>query len=386
MKRVVLLIALVSACAACGGDDEILPDAAYTGTDAATISPDAAPPTSTVFAVGTDFSSAGIASTITVPGLSVTSNAVAGVASTDPVVRHIGDKLYIVNRFGADNVTIVDAGSLQLDTQISTGSGSNPQDVAIKGNTIYVAALGAAGVLVLDATKPGEGVQKTIDLTSLDTDDNKPNCNSLTLVGDKLFVTCQILDDTDQFLTPRGPGKVAVIDTTNDMLSTNFALTNKNPLGFLQSTAAGGAYGGDLLIATVPNYGDLSEGCVERISTGETPAAGGCLVQNSDLGGYAGGIAVQDDDKIWFAVVEGFDSTDFGPLGKVLTYASSTLSSASVTPSGQRPFDVALCPTGQVAVSDATAGVRVYGSDGTELTTAALDIGLPPVSSGLVCY
>jgi hypothetical protein len=49
-------------------------------------------------------------------------------------------------------------------------------------------------------------------------------------------------------------------------------------------------------------------------------------------------------------------------------------------------MDIAACPGGALAVSDATLGVRVYDAGGAEMTGAPLELGLPPVSNGLVCY
>jgi len=115
---------------------------------------DAAPGTSTAFIVSGDFSSGtGVASTIEIPDLEVTVNAVAGVASDDPVLRHYDGTHYIINRFNHDNITRVDAATNTLIDQIQTGPGSNPQDVAVKGSKLYVPALGTAGVVVIDTSE-----------------------------------------------------------------------------------------------------------------------------------------------------------------------------------------------------------------------------------------
>ena len=51
--------------------------------------------------------------------------------------------------------------------------------------------------------------------------------------------------------------------------------------------------------------------------------------------------------------------------------------------------DLAVCPGGEIVVADKTMdanGLRVYRGT-TEVTTAALPIGKPPLSSrGIVCY
>ena len=104
--------------AACGDDGR-------SGADAGPPAPDggdgSATDRSTAFAVATDFVATGIASTIAIPSLDVSPNAVDGVASTDPVVRHQDGRLYVINRFGQDNVTVLEAATLQLIGQVSTG-------------------------------------------------------------------------------------------------------------------------------------------------------------------------------------------------------------------------------------------------------------------------
>ncbi|HYU16907.1 MAG TPA: hypothetical protein VEL05_12570, partial [Candidatus Acidoferrum sp.] len=95
--------------AACGDDDS-----SGDGSLADAGGPDAAPATATAFAVATDFENAGVASTVAIPALDVAKNAIEGVASIDPVVRRLGDRLFIVNRLGQDNVTVLDSSPLGL--------------------------------------------------------------------------------------------------------------------------------------------------------------------------------------------------------------------------------------------------------------------------------
>ncbi len=335
----------------------------------------------TIFAVSTDYALTGLASTITVPDLEVTPNAVDGVASTDPVVRWLDGRLFVVNRLGADNVTVLDPTTLELVAQISTGAGSNPQDVAVVGDSLFVPTFAGSGVVVLDLAHPDDGVVNTIDLSALD-QDGQPNCSAAAAVGSAVFVACGLLDDGGD-LSPQGPGRIAVIDASSHDVVTDFALTNANPAG---PFVAAPELGGDLLIDTVPNFADLTEGCVERITV-ETPAAAGCLIDHGDLGGIATGMAV-GDGSMWIAVTVGWDDQDYQPLGHVQLFdvASMTLGSAPMTPDDERAFDVARCPTGHLAVADAAGGIRVYDPQGTELTGAPLDIGLPPIGGGLTCY
>lgn len=375
------ILATCAVLGACGDNLGAPPDASVPAApDAGEPAPDAGV-SATAFVVAGDYMGTGIASTIALPAGTVAQNVAAGVASGDPAVRHHGDRIYIINRFGADNVTVLDAGSFELIAQISTGAGSNPQDVAARGSTLYVAALNAPGILVLDVERPGDGVIQTIDLSALDPADGLPDCGSIYLVEDTLYATCGLL----QNFAPVGPGKVAIIDAASGTLTGSIDLETSNPVGFLQPAPAGSALAGDLLVATV-DFGALTTGCIERIRTGDAPEAG-CLVENQALGGYASDLAAGADDTLYLAIIRGYGAG--GPDAVMTSYdlGASQLRPAPISPAEQRIFDVAWCPGDLLLAADAErGGVRVYAADGSELTDDALDVGLPPVSNGTVCF
>jgi len=340
----------------------------------------------TLFAVAGDFATTGIATSIGVPSLEVTENVTAGVAASDPIVRQGRDRLFIINRFGADNVTILEKGTHALLDQISTGANSNPQDVVERGDLLYVAALGAPGVLVLDSTMPGAGVISTIDLSGvrlsadappLDPDGN-PNCSTLALLGDNLFVACGLLDDGDPFLSPRGPGAVVVINLADAGAERRvFLLPHARPFGLLQP------HGSDLVVATVPSFADSTMGCLARIFADGSGAE--CLAENAALGGFAASYRSCSTEDLVVSVTAGFDENDFGPFGSVVQVGDGTVSMA-LTSVDERPFDLARCPTGHIVVSQVQQGVRVFEPGGEQLTSSPLEIGIAPVQNGLVCY
>ena len=373
------------------GDDEVVPespDASGPGVDAGA-DLDAAP-TSMALVLGADFTNGvGIATTIEIPSLTVTTNVVAGVVSPDAIVRDFGDIVVIVNRLGFDNVTVLNKAGFTLVEQVTTGAGSNPQDVARANGNLYVATTNGAGVSVIDESDLAGGVVSTIDLSANDPDGN-PDCASVVSVGNRLFVSCQLLDGTFQ---PRGPGIVAVIDPSNNTVVDTLTLTFGNPFSFLQPTDSAGPFGGDILIATVPSFGDYTNGCIERISTGATPAVGSCLVANATLSGYVSSLAEVDGSlATTVTTCNGGDCFGTPPTSQILTVAGDgTPSGAGWLPADSVPSSVASCPTGQALVADnnfaATPGIRVYDSAGVEITSAPLDIGLPPAFfNGIICF
>jgi hypothetical protein len=313
----------------------------------------------------------------------VLSNAGPAMAvGDDPVLRHIGHELFIVNRADGNNVTILDDQTLSFEEQLGTGAGSNPQDVAVVGDKLYVPTYGTAGVTVL---KRGSTAASVIDL-SADDPDGKPNCESIYLVGSDLYVACQLLDDTQVFLPPRGPGKVYVVDTATERVRATLTLGHDNPFSLLEQVPAGAPHGGELMVGTV--LFDDGSGCVERIVPGATPQAPGCLVDNAGLGGYASRIAFEADPGAaisFFAVPTTFPHADL----RALDMPTGMLRPAALNASTEIAGDVAFCPDGSIVVADPTMnanGLRVYQGS-TEKTTAALPIGLPPTSThGLVCY
>jgi len=380
MKRSLVLVLFLSAC----GDNLGTPDA-HTRGDAAPA--DAHVPVPQAMAVAGDFGSpgTGIVSKLDITALNMRTNLVPSAALGDPVLRQYGDKLYIVNRFGSNNVTILKAKTLQLEEQISTGANSNPQDVAVVDNKLYVPAAGTAGVVVLTR---GSTTIKTIDLSALDTmgmNDGKPDCVSAYAVGTKVYVACGVLDN----FNAAEVGKIAVIDSATDTMTAHVDMNYKNPYGFFVRAPEGSTYTGDLLIPSVPSFSNYATGCLERISTGETPTVG-CGLTNQQLAGFANKLSVAADGSLLYIAVGTYDNTFSNPTGtlKGFDLASGMLWAAPVSPTTQMIVDVAACPGGDVVAMDQTfnaAGLRVW-HDTMERTTAPISIGLPPTVNALVCY
>jgi DNA-binding beta-propeller fold protein YncE len=380
MSKKILVLALLAAC----GDSNHpnTPDAPQ-GIDDAPV--DASMPVPQAVVLGADFSSStGVVSKLDVTAMTMTPNAVSGAAGSDPVIRHVDDKLYIVNRSVGENVTILDAKTLALANQLSTGAGSDPQDVAVVGNKLYIPATGTAGVVVM--TLPA-GTTTTIALdTAVGDPDGKPDCVSAFAVGTDVYVACDLLDSS---FTPRGPGKVAVIDTATDTVRTTITLPEKNPLGFFQQSPATSMFGGDLLIATVPAFDTYTAGCLVRVTPGTTPTATCATgLHNSDLAGFVNAIAIGASKLYLSVVVDQSFSTASGQVREV-NLATGALSAMPLSSASEQITDLAACPDGSIVAIDSTMnanGVRVY-QGAAERTTMPIAIGLPPVfSTGIVCY
>ncbi len=221
----------------------------------------------------------------------------------------------------------------------------------------------------------------TIDLSVLDPEDGRPDCASVVAVGNQVVAVCSILDEA---YMPRGPGAIALI-AGGELIDT-VPLTQVRPFGLAQAAPAGDA----VLIPTVQDFAvPDAGGCVERVVIGKGSArAAGCLVDNADLGGFVSALTWNPaGDELWMTVTTSFDEVDFGPHGVLVSLPAGGEPARAALAEDVRPMDLAVCPTGHLVISDATRGVRVLapGAD-RELTSAPLDIGLPPVTNGLVCF
>src|ERR1051325_10688493 len=129
MTNITTLTSLVAlSLIACGDNGRALPDAGSLGPSLAVV-------------VAGDFTPGhpGILTALNTGSLEVRQNAGPAMAvGSDPILRHAGRDLLIINR-NENNVTILDDRTLVFKEQLGTGDGSNPQDVAAVGDKLYVA-------------------------------------------------------------------------------------------------------------------------------------------------------------------------------------------------------------------------------------------------------
>lgn len=330
--------------------------------------------------VAGDFASTGILSVVDVEALTIRTKAVAGAAAADPVIRHLGDELLVVNRFGptGSSVTVLSDDTLEVTHQLSTGTNTNPQDVAILDDVLYLPALETKGVVVLQRS----GAASLLDLSDLDPD-GKPDCHSVYAVAGKLVISCGILEN---FAATRD-AKVVIYDP-RDQSKVVATLAARNPVGFLQPTPASSVFGGDLLVATA-DYSDHKKQCVLRIDP--VTGASSCAISNAALDGIANRFeADANTGRLFIAPTYYDDSFALRGALRTVDLTSGAVGAMAWSPPAQAISDLALCPDGSVIGIDATfgaSGVRIYGAGGGERTTAPLSIGLPPVTqNGVVCY
>ena len=135
----------------------------------------------------------------------------------DARVRTFGDRVYIINRLGQDNIIVLSKDDLATPiTQYSTGNGSNPHEIVVADAAkAYVTLYERKYLLVINpATGDSLGA---VDLSGFADADGVPEASQMALFGSHLFVAIQRLN-RDAFFGPTAFSTIAVIDTRTNTL------------------------------------------------------------------------------------------------------------------------------------------------------------------------
>lgn len=323
------------------------------------------------FVVGTDFQSGGFATVALDPPHAV--SALRATIHSDASPRVADGGLYVVNRFLGDSLQRLDPES-GFDTlwQCSTGNGSNPQDVAVLDATKgYITRLAERTLLTFNPSTSANCADfqtGEIDLSPFADADGFPEMDQMAIVGDVLYVSLQRLAN----FAPAGPGKIVGIDTSTDRVVRDITLTAGNPFA---STKGLVVRDGAILVAEVGSFGVL-DGGIEHVDL-TTHQAGGFLITEEALGGDINDFVVVSDD-LGYAIISAPNFTT--------SLVRFDLRAGALTGTVLREVefvaDIELNDRGELYVLDrafTNPGVRIFrAADATELTTAPINIGLPP--------
>lgn len=322
-----------------------------------------------VFATTTDFSVAGNTAKI---GLASPWPVQANLepVSADPVVRYHDGLLYVVNRFLADNIQVLDpAQGFDTVREFSVGAGTNPQDILVLSSSkAYVTRYETHLLLIVNPTTGAH--LGTINLATFADADGIPEMSHMVLENGRAFVGVQRLDRT--FFTPVPPSYLVVIDTATNAIVGSVTLTGTNPAQEMQlDTAARKIY-----VSETGVLGDL-DGGVDVVNAATLTAAG-FLSTESQLAGDVGPFAVAASQG--FAIV----SDDFFSSAELATFSLATGARTGTQYSTTGYVsDLELdSPSNQLFLCDrkpTAPGVHVFNATtGVRLTGSPLGTGLPP--------
>jgi DNA-binding beta-propeller fold protein YncE len=327
-----------------------------------------------VFATTTDFST-GCASHVTL-GPPRAAHSCVELLSSDPVARWAFGKVYVVNRFGFDNIQILNPGAgFATEFQFSVGNGSNPQDIAVISPTkAYVSRLGSASLLIVN---PANGATLgSISLSAFADGDGLPEAHKMLIYGDRVFLSLQRLDN----FAPTDSAFVVAIDAVAD------TLIDADPL--LSGTQ------GILLSGTNPNTDLVLDTTTNRILVGETGLFGafdggveaidpltlealGFETTEAQLGGDLNDVAVAPGGRAYAVVSD----ASFNALLVRYDRSTGVLADTLLNPGGFSVADIEVNDRGELWVCDRTftaPGLRVFDTATDTPDGGLIDVGLPP--------
>jgi streptogramin lyase len=119
---------------------------------------------------------------------------VAGICN-DAILRWHGGLVYVINRFGCDNIQVLDPEQgFATVLEFSVGAGSNPQGIAFSpdGDKAYVTRQNSASILIVDPA--GGDWLGSIDVSPWADADGSPEQGDCVAAGDYVFAALLRLD------------------------------------------------------------------------------------------------------------------------------------------------------------------------------------------------
>jgi hypothetical protein len=332
------------------------------------------------FAFTSDFTTGGL-SVVDLATRSVTLD-VEPVCS-DAALRYFGGLLYVVNRFGCDNVQVIDPGSYATVRQISVGNSTNPQDIAfVSATKAYVSRYASADLLVLNPSHPQGLPMSTISLAGFADSDGLPEMARMIRIGRYLFIACQRLTN----FSASNPSVVVVVDTQTDQVVDvdpapgvqGITLTARNPVTTFEYDRVRGR----LLLGCAGSFGAL-DGGVELIDP-HAFTSEGLLASESTLGGDLSDIA-------WHTATHAYALVSAGSVNRLVAWNphdGAKIADRYTANGGFSLPDMEINDRGELYVCKNPSppsgsdlpGLLVFSVATDGLLAGPLNTGLPPVA------
>ena len=240
-----------------------------------------------------------------------------------------------MNRFGGDNIQVIDPSTNATVRQFSVGNGTNPQDIVfVSPAKAYVSRYGSASLLVVNPSDANGLPQTPISLAGFADSDGLPEMARMIKVGRYVFVACQRLTN----FAATNPSMVVVIDSQTDQVvdvDPNAAgvqaitLTLRNPV----TTFDYDRVNGRLWIGCAGDFGVL-DGGVEVINP-YTFSDEGVRVTEATLGGDI-------NDIVWHTATHAYALVG---TARSTAWSRGIRAPGSRSPTCSPPTAASACPT-----------------------------------------
>lgn len=302
--------------------------------------------------------------------------------STDVVVTSFGGRVYVINRFGADTVQVVDPHDFSVVADYSVGAGSNPQDIFVRSDeTAYVSRLDAHNDSANDddllIINPITGVLiSSIDLKAYAADDGDrlARAAQMVAIGNNLYVLLQDLP-SNLLASADQPGKIVVIDMDTDAVTAVIELEGRNPSDITYSPVTEKIYVADT--GVFDNFTtDVTDpyGGIEIVDPSSLESEG-IVIDDADFGGYLMGVRLAAQRG--YTIVGGNRIASFDIAAPQVISANLYVSAGSFVP------DVAIDDQGRVLITERDAadpGIVVIDGESGAVLAGPIDVGALPAS------
>lgn len=298
----------------------------------------------------------------------------------DAVARTAFGLVFVVNRFGCDNIQVLDpAQGWATVAEYSVGVGTNPQDIAVLSLTrAYLTRYDSNDLLEIN---PMTGsVLGSVSLASMLDVDDWVDMHRMFVQGNFLYVQLQRLDRRSFPWVPIAPSYLAVLDlATRQLVDLNGALpgaqgiplAGTNPINAMQLELSTGA----LLVPEAGAYGTVNDGGIERVDLAQRRSVG-FLATGAQLGGDVVDFA-QSPQRVYAVVAD----PSFVTRAYALHPVSGNLLSTVYDAEGYDLSDCLVTRQGHLFLADrdfVNPGVRVYDAATGAPLAGPLVTGLPP--------
>lgn len=147
----------------------------------------------------------------------------------DTKLVYAGSKLFALERYGSDNLALINTEDKKVEWEVSLGDGANPADiVAINDNEAWVGMAGTPEIVKV-SMKDGKTV-KTIKTDAFMTEDAySPNLADLDVTGDTLLAIFQRYVTDENWNTVYPKGLLAMYNLKDGKLLDTIQLAKQNP-------------------------------------------------------------------------------------------------------------------------------------------------------------
>ena len=297
----------------------------------------------------------------------------------DVTLRWYDHKIWVLNRYGADNIMILDGDDYSLLKQFSVkldrNTPCNPHDIAFLDRCrLYVSCYEQPDILVVDPqAPPGEELQGTVDLRALADDDGIPEASHMHVTSEGVWITVSRMRRNHGWV-PAPPSYLALVDPRTDVLIDEVELQGRNPVGPIHEIPATGA----LVVATAGDWSgehaglELVDPATKTSSSALSAQELGGVVSSFSLDASGCGYAVVSRPITYETAVKRFClEPSMDPISDCVPFDSFLIT------------DVAVTDSGALVVTDTSSqppGVRFFTAG--ECPAQKSDPAGPPLSTG----